>query len=62
MPVEPGAECEALDRPLPALPLSDAQGRHTSLARLRGSYVVLAPFMTQCRETCPMTTAALDVL
>jgi cytochrome c biogenesis protein CcmG, thiol:disulfide interchange protein DsbE len=48
-----------LDRPVPPLALTDAQGRRTSLARLRGSYVVLAPFMTQCRETCPMTTAAL---
>ena len=48
-----------LDRPLPSLALIDAQGRRTSLARFRGSYLVLAPFMTQCRETCPMTTAAL---
>jgi cytochrome oxidase Cu insertion factor (SCO1/SenC/PrrC family)/thiol-disulfide isomerase/thioredoxin len=49
-----------LDRPLPALPLIDPQGRRTSLARFRGSYLVLAPFMTECRETCPMTTAALE--
>jgi cytochrome c biogenesis protein CcmG/thiol:disulfide interchange protein DsbE len=56
-PLPAGTE---LDRPLPPLALIDAQGRSTSLARLRGSYVVLAPFMTQCHETCPMTTAALD--
>jgi cytochrome c biogenesis protein CcmG/thiol:disulfide interchange protein DsbE len=49
-----------LDRPLPTLPLIDEHGRRTSLAAFRGSYLVLAPWMTQCRETCPMTTAALE--
>jgi cytochrome c biogenesis protein CcmG/thiol:disulfide interchange protein DsbE len=50
----------ALDRPLPPLPLLDEHGRRTSLARLRGSYVVLAPTLTLCHETCPLTTAALE--
>jgi cytochrome c biogenesis protein CcmG, thiol:disulfide interchange protein DsbE len=50
----------ALDRPLPALPLIDEHGRRTSLAAFRGWNLVLAPWMTQCHETCPMTTAALE--
>jgi cytochrome c biogenesis protein CcmG, thiol:disulfide interchange protein DsbE len=50
----------ALDRPLPALPLIDDHGRPTSLARFRGSYLVLAPSMTLCHESCPMTTYALE--
>jgi cytochrome oxidase Cu insertion factor (SCO1/SenC/PrrC family)/thiol-disulfide isomerase/thioredoxin len=50
----------ALDRPLPSLALIDDRGQPTSLARFRGSYVVLAPSMTLCRESCPMTTEALE--
>jgi cytochrome oxidase Cu insertion factor (SCO1/SenC/PrrC family)/thiol-disulfide isomerase/thioredoxin len=50
----------ALDKPLPRLPLVDAQGRPTSLGAFRGRYVVLAPSLTLCREVCPLTTAALE--
>jgi cytochrome c biogenesis protein CcmG/thiol:disulfide interchange protein DsbE len=52
----------ATDRPVPSVPLVDAQGHTRTLATLRGRYVVLAPFMTLCHEVCPMTTAALEAL
>jgi protein SCO1/2 len=49
-----------IDKPVPAavadVPLTDNQGRTTSLAALRGHIVVLADFMTLCQETCPLTT------
>ncbi|HXQ96061.1 MAG TPA: SCO family protein [Candidatus Acidoferrales bacterium] len=46
------------DQALPAVPLVDEQGRPTSLAALDGRYVVMAPFLTLCHETCPITTGA----
>jgi cytochrome oxidase Cu insertion factor (SCO1/SenC/PrrC family)/thiol-disulfide isomerase/thioredoxin len=49
-----------LDRRLPRLRLIDDRGRETSLARFRGRYLVLAPSMTLCHESCPMTTEALE--
>jgi cytochrome oxidase Cu insertion factor (SCO1/SenC/PrrC family) len=49
-------------RPLPAFDLIDEQGRATSLAHFRGKWLVIAPAMTLCRETCPLTTAALATL
>jgi len=48
----------AFDQAIPAVPLIDEQGRPTSLEALHGRYVVLAPFLTLCHETCPITTGA----
>ncbi len=36
--------------------LVDQDGRQLSLQSLRGRIVVLAPLLTMCQETCPMTT------
>src|SRR4051812_24305237 len=47
-----------LDRPVPAVPLTDHRGAPTTLADLWGKVVVLSPFMTACREICPKTTGA----
>jgi protein SCO1/2 len=55
----PLAVGQALDRPVPSLPLLDEHGRRTSLTALRGRYVVFAPSLTLCHETCPLTTGAL---
>lgn len=47
-------------RAVPALRLTDQQGRPVSLRRAwRGRWVILAPSMTLCHEVCPMTTAVL---
>ncbi|SDS60977.1 SCO family protein [Actinopolymorpha singaporensis] len=52
-----------LDQPLPAAaattPLTDQTGRHLTLGSLRGRIVVLAPLLTMCQETCPMTSQNL---
>jgi protein SCO1/2 len=37
--------------------LVDQDGRSFTLRSLRGKVVVLAPLLTMCQETCPMTTA-----
>lgn len=58
-PASPAAGT-ALDLAVPSLPLIDEHGRRTSLARFRGSWLVLAPSMTLCHETCPLTTEALE--
>ncbi len=58
-PPQSAAAGGSLDRPLPSLPLIDEHGRHTSLAAFRGRYLVLAPSLTLCHETCPLTTGAL---
>lgn len=47
-----------VDRSIPSTPLIDADGKQASLRALRGSIVVLAPFLTLCHETCPLTTGA----
>jgi len=39
--------------------LHDQDGRRVSLASLHGRTVVLAPAMTLCQETCPMTSALI---
>ncbi len=51
----------ALQQPrrIPAVGLLDERGRPTSLAALRGRWVVLVPSMTLCHEVCPMTTGVL---
>jgi protein SCO1/2 len=51
---------DTVDRSVPPLPLRDAGGRTTSLAAYRGRVVVLSPFLTLCREVCPLTTAAFQ--
>jgi cytochrome oxidase Cu insertion factor (SCO1/SenC/PrrC family) len=38
--------------------LVDQQGRAVSLAALRGTVVVLAPFLTLCQDECPLVTGA----
>lgn len=48
-----------VDRRPPPIPLRDARGHRTSLAALRGRWVVLAPSMTLCHQVCPITTGAL---
>lgn len=45
---------------VPDVRLVDQTGRRVSLADFRGRYLVLAPSMTLCHETCPMTTAVLE--
>jgi protein SCO1/2 len=49
-------------RSVPPHALSDATGRRTTLAAFRGKIVVLAPFLTLCREVCPLTTGAFEVM
>ncbi len=46
------------DRPVPAVPLMDQEGRARSLAAFRGKVVVMAPFLSLCQEECPLTTGA----
>jgi cytochrome oxidase Cu insertion factor (SCO1/SenC/PrrC family) len=46
-------------RPVPSVPLINAQGKPTSLAAWHGKWVILAPSMTLCHEVCPLTTGAL---
>ena len=52
-----------LDQQVPAVaartPLVDQDGRALSLRSLRGKIVVLAPLLTMCQETCPMTSENL---
>ena len=52
-----------LDQKLPASAattrLVDQDGRAMSLRLLRGRVVVLAPLLTMCQETCPMTSENL---
>jgi protein SCO1/2 len=54
----------ALQQPrhVPPLELIGDNGRPTSLAALRGRWVVLVPSMTLCHEVCPMTTGVLMAL
>lgn len=53
---------DAVDRPVPQLPLQNEQGQPTSLAAFRGRVVVLAPFLTLCHEVCPLTTGAFQTM
>lgn len=48
-----------VDRRPPPVKLIDERGRPASVRDWRGRWVVLAPFMTQCHEVCPITTGAL---
>jgi protein SCO1/2 len=47
------------NRRVPHLALVGESGRRTSLAALRGRWVVLTPALTLCHEVCPLTTGAL---
>jgi protein SCO1 len=42
------------------LPLTDENGRSTSLAAFDGKIVVFTDFMTLCQEICPITTSELN--
>jgi protein SCO1/2 len=61
-PAPPG---NTLDQPVPAraatAPLVDQDGRPLTLRSLRGRVVVLAPVLTMCQETCPMTSENLHI-
>jgi len=55
------ASGNVLKQPVPAQAaharLVDQNGRSLTLASLRGKIVVVAPLLTFCQETCPMTSA-----
>ncbi len=44
---------------LPSVPLTTQANRSVSLSKYRGEIVVLASFLTECQETCPLVAAAL---
>jgi cytochrome oxidase Cu insertion factor (SCO1/SenC/PrrC family) len=44
---------------LPTVPLVDQSGQALSLSRYQGKVVVVASFLTQCQDTCPLVAAAL---
>lgn len=46
-------------RPLPKVRLIDEYGKASPLQAFKGKWVVFAPSLTLCHETCPMTTGAL---
>jgi protein SCO1/2 len=50
-------------RPVPAsiatIPLTDQRGRSLDLASLRGTTVMVVPFLTLCTDICPLDTANL---
>ncbi|HEY1688241.1 MAG TPA: SCO family protein [Solirubrobacteraceae bacterium] len=46
-------------KPVARIPLTNEHGRSTALRAYKGKWVVFAPSMTLCHETCPMTTGAL---
>ncbi len=46
-------------RTVPATTFVNQQGRAVRLGQYRGKVVVLASFLTECQETCPLVAAAL---
>jgi cytochrome oxidase Cu insertion factor (SCO1/SenC/PrrC family) len=44
---------------LPNVPLENQAGQAVSLSQYRGKVVVVASFLTECQETCPLVAAAL---
>lgn len=44
---------------VPGVTLTDQRGRPVSLRQFRGRVMVLASFLTECQETCPLVDAAL---
>ncbi|HLG67651.1 MAG TPA: SCO family protein [Acidimicrobiales bacterium] len=57
-PAPPPSQGTVLDRPVPDVPLLDAQGRTVSLASFRGRIIVMAPYLTLCQEECPLVAGA----
>ena len=61
-PVSPSTG-NTLDGPVPpaadTAELVDQNGQSLTLQSLRGKTVVIAPFLSLCQETCPMTSANL---
>ena len=57
-PLAIGTELQ-VPRPVPSVPLIDANGKPFPLSQWRGKWVILAPSMTLCHEVCPLTTGAL---
>jgi protein SCO1/2 len=47
-----------VDLPVPQVRLTDQHGAPFTLADLHGKVVVIFPFLTDCHEICPLTTAA----
>lgn len=46
-------------RSVPNTPFIDQTGKPVRLSQYRGKVVVLASFLTECQETCPLVAAAL---
>jgi cytochrome oxidase Cu insertion factor (SCO1/SenC/PrrC family) len=46
------------NRPVPDITLTDQSGSPFVLSDLHGKVVVIYPFLTDCHELCPLTTAA----
>ncbi|MGC1185588.1 MAG: redoxin domain-containing protein [Candidatus Dormiibacterota bacterium] len=44
---------------LPSVPLVNQAGQTVSLKQYRGKVLVVASFLTECQETCPLVAAAL---
>ncbi len=44
---------------VPTVPLLDQSGRSVSLRQYQGKVLVLASFLSQCQDTCPLVTAGL---
>ncbi|MGH7640281.1 MAG: redoxin domain-containing protein [Candidatus Dormibacteria bacterium] len=44
---------------LPSVPLQNQAGQTVSLSSYRGKVVILASFLSECQETCPLVAAAL---
>ena len=44
---------------LPTVPLVNQSGQSASLSHYRGKVLIVASFMTECQETCPLVAAAL---
>ena len=61
-PAPPTSQGIVQNRPVPDVPLLDAEGRTVSLASYRGKYVVMAPFLTLCQEECPLVAGAYFAL
>ena len=57
-PLAIGTELQ-VPRPVPSVPLIDANGKPFPLSQWHGKWVILAPSMTLCHEVCPLTTGAL---
>src|SRR5579862_6522660 len=50
------------DRAVPTVAMTNQRDQTTSLAALRGKYVVLSPFLSLCQDECPLITGAFLAL